>query len=96
MMGTIDTMNKTMDSVKLITDETQYVVGEVKGFVGGIKTKCEDLETVLVDDVKSVIGKSINQLARYFQRNIVPLFDSFLNSFLYFLSNICRSNKRNP
>ena len=59
MMGTIDTMNKTMDSVKLITDETQYVVGEVKGFVGGIKTKCEDLETVLVDDVKSVIGKSL-------------------------------------
>ena len=50
-------MSSTLDGVKLITDETQYVVGEVKGFVGGIKTKCEDLEKVVVEDVKGVIDE---------------------------------------
>ncbi len=46
-----------MDGVKLITDDTQLVVKSVKDFVGSIKTKTENLEGILQDDVKKTIDQ---------------------------------------
>ena len=57
MIATVEIVNKTTESVKLITDETQVVISDVKGFVGGIKTKVNDLENVMVNDVKGVLDE---------------------------------------
>ncbi len=56
-MTTVENMSGTMDGVKLITDDTQLVVKAVKDFVGSIKSKTENLEGILCDDVKKTIDQ---------------------------------------
>ena len=52
---TLETMNKTINVIRGITDESQVIINDVKGFVGSVKEKTEDLERLLVEDVKGVM-----------------------------------------
>ena len=53
--ATLDEMHGTINVIRSITDESQVVISDVKGFVGGIKDKTDELERLLVEDVKGVI-----------------------------------------
>ena len=57
MQATLKDVQAITDEVKLISDQTMSVVSDVRGYVGGIQSKCAALEDTVENDVKGTINQ---------------------------------------
>ena len=57
MQATLKTVQAATENIKMISDQTQAVVQDVRNFVDGIKQKCDSLEQMVEGDVKGTINQ---------------------------------------
>jgi hypothetical protein len=57
MQATLKTVQAATENIKMISDQTQAVVQDVRNFVDSIKQKCDSLEQMVEGDVKGTINQ---------------------------------------